>query len=180
MVHLVELFLGRLLVTGKFRLLAEDNARDREFALRILLHVADRFIDIFIQHEFLLTSDREEGEHVTAGERSDKRFLRVDMLRVAEIGRRGRGLHFVATIKSPGVIARIFLIVERRIAALPGESDFVFGHSIRIKPWPRFSTADYADQIGKADNVVGQATRLPTPPESVKICVNLWLKFLRD
>jgi len=35
----------------------------------------------------------------------------------------------MAAIEFPGVIAWILLVIERRIAALPGESDFVFGHS---------------------------------------------------
>jgi hypothetical protein len=29
------------------------------------------------------------------------------------------------------VIARILLILERRIAASPGESDFMFGHNLK-------------------------------------------------
>jgi hypothetical protein len=37
----------------------------------------------------------------------------------------------VAAIKFPSVIARIFLVLERHIAALPSESHFVFGHNFK-------------------------------------------------
>ena len=89
----------------------------------------DRFIEILVEHELLLTRNRKEGEHVAGGERSHVRFLRVDIFWIAEISRRGRSRHFVAAVKFPSVIARIFLILERRIAALPGESHCVFGHT---------------------------------------------------
>src|ERR1039458_2080405 len=103
--------------------------------------MTDGVIKVFVQNEFLLTSDREKREHVTTGERSDERFLRIDIFRVAKIGGRGRGRHFVAAVEFPSVIARILLILERRIAALPGESDFMFGHIFRDRKSTRLNSS---------------------------------------
>ena len=86
---------------------------------------------VFVEHELLFARDRKKSQHVTTRERGDKRFLRIDKLRVSEIRRRSRRLHFVSAIKFPGVIAWIFLILERRVAALPSESNFMFGHAFR-------------------------------------------------
>src|SRR5437762_1530574 len=58
-------------------------------------------------------------------------FLWIDIFRISQVRGRGRGCHFVAALKFPSVIARILLVIERRIAAFPGESHFVFGHDSR-------------------------------------------------
>jgi hypothetical protein len=129
--QLVELVGRWLFVAGEFDLRLERHAGDRHLAFRVLIHVADRVINVFVQNEFLLTGDRQEGKHVTTGERSDERFLGINIFRVAQISGRGRGRHFVAAVEFPSVIARILLILERCIAALPGESDFMFGHIFR-------------------------------------------------
>src|SRR5437762_1725330 len=39
----------------------------------------------------------------------------------------------MTTIKFPGVVARIFLVFERRVAALPSERNFVFRHAFSIE-----------------------------------------------
>ena len=130
-VHLLDVLLGRLLVAGEFELRMQLDAGDRQLALGIFLHVADGFVDVFVEHEFLLTGGGEESEHVATGERRDERFLRIDSLRVAEISGRGRGLHFVAAVEAPGVIAVVGFVFEVGRGALPGERHFVFGHAFR-------------------------------------------------
>ena len=88
--HLVELLLGRLFLAGELELRMQLHPRDRQLAVLILLHVTDGFIGVFVEQELLFAGDGEKREHVAARERSDKRFLRIDILRVAEIGRGGR------------------------------------------------------------------------------------------
>ena len=129
MVHLVELLLGRLFVAGKLKFWMQLNPRDCQFAVLIFLHVTDSIVDIFVEQELLFAGDGEEREHVAAGKRSDKRFLGVDQLRISQIRRGGRRLHFVTAVEFPGVIAVIGLILEVGCGALPGERHFVFGHS---------------------------------------------------
>ena len=68
-----------------------------------------------------------------SGKRRDKGLFRIGVRRIAEISRRGRSRHLVAAVEFPGVIARILLIFERLIAALPVERNFVFGHTVLIR-----------------------------------------------
>src|SRR5207253_8866941 len=110
-------------------LLPVRDARDRSFAFRILLRMSCAASDIFVEHELLFGRHSKEGEHVTARERRDRGFLRIVEFRISEISGRGRRLHLMATVKLPSVIARIFLVFERPIAAFPSESNFVFGHA---------------------------------------------------
>src|SRR5438552_16985897 len=70
---------------------------------------------------------------MTTRERSHECFLRIDIFRITEISWCGRSLHFMTTIKFPGVVARIFLVFERRVAALPSERNFVFRHAFSIE-----------------------------------------------
>src|SRR5690242_9510353 len=81
-----------------------------------------------IEHEFWLTGNRQECEHVTARERSYERLLGIDIRRVPKIsgGRRRRSR--MAAIEAPGMIARILLIGKVSSASLPFQSYFVFGH----------------------------------------------------
>src|SRR6266478_865724 len=123
MIHLLNLLRSRLFIAREFEPLPQRYPRNRQFALRIFLHNADRFIDIFIQYELLFARDRKERKHVTARKRCHKCLLRIDQLWVTQVSRCSRCLHFVSASKFPGVITRIFLILERLIAALPGESD---------------------------------------------------------
>jgi hypothetical protein len=64
MIHFFKLFRRRLLVSGEFRLLPEDNARDRQFAFRVFLHEPNCFIDILVKHELLFARDSEERQHM--------------------------------------------------------------------------------------------------------------------
>ena len=86
---------------------------------------------IFVEHKLLFRRDRKESQHVATRERCHKRFLRIDKLWVSQISGIGRCLHFVSAIKFPSVIAWIFLILERRVAAFPSESHFMFGHAFK-------------------------------------------------
>src|SRR5437868_3064392 len=104
------------------------NPRDRQPAFRIFFHVADCFVGVIIEHKLFFTGDREKSEHVTTGERSNESFLGIDVLRISEIGRRRSCGHGVAAVEAPGVIAWIFLINKFSAAALPSQSNFVFGH----------------------------------------------------
>jgi hypothetical protein len=65
---------------------------------------------------------------VAARERSDERFLRIDVFRIPEIGWRGGRFHLVAAVEFPGVIAIVSLVLEVGRGALPGERHFMFGH----------------------------------------------------
>ena len=114
---------------------------DCQPAFRILFHMADRLVGVFVENKLLFTCDGEKGEHVTTGEGSDKRFLGIDVGWVTKISRRCSRRHGMAAIKAPGVIARIFLINEFSAAALPTQSNFMFGH-----------TFVYAARFGTASN----------------------------
>src|ERR1700745_1578245 len=105
--------------------------RNGKSAFRIFLHVADRIVNVLIEDELLFRGYGKKSEHVAARKRCHKRFLRIDKLWVSEISGSSRCLHFVSTLKFPGVIPRIFLILERRVAAFPGESNFMFGHGFK-------------------------------------------------
>ena len=131
MMHLVEFFGARFVFAGERDLRFQGHFGDRQFAFGVLFHVADRFINIVVHDELLFTRDRQKGQHMTTRERRDKRLLGINLFWIAQIGGRSRSGHFVAAIKLPSVIARILLIIERRIAPLPGESNFVFGHVFR-------------------------------------------------
>src|SRR5205085_5012629 len=99
----------------------------------VFLHVTDGFVRVFVQNEFLFAGHGQEREHVATGERRDKRFFRIGVRGIPEIRRRGRRRHLMAAVEFPGVVARILLIFERLIAALPGERNFVFGHAVLIE-----------------------------------------------
>lgn len=129
MMHLIEFLFGWLFLAGKLELRMQLHPRDRQFAVLVLLHVADRFIDIFVEQELLFAGDGEEREHVAARERSDKRFFRIDELRVAEIRRGGGRVHLVAAVEFPGVIAVVGLVLEVGRGTLPRQRHFVFGHA---------------------------------------------------
>src|SRR5215472_4964680 len=90
--------------------------------------MADCLVLVRIEHEFLLTGNRQEREHVTARERSYESLLGIDMRRVPQISGGRRRRHRMAAIEAPGVIARIPLIGKLSSAALPFQSYFVFGH----------------------------------------------------
>lgn len=128
--HFVELLLGRLFFSGKLDLRVEIDACDCQLATFIFLQVTDCVIDIFVEKKLFLTSDREKGEHVATGERSDKCLLGIDILRVPEIGRSCGRRYFMATVEFPSVIAVVGLILEVGRGAVPGERHFVFGHSL--------------------------------------------------
>ena len=102
--------------------------RDRELAVGILLQMTNRLVFVGIDHELLLARNREEREHVTARERSDKRLLWIDVGRIAEIGRGGRRRHRMAAVEAPSVLARILLMRKLSATALPFQCYFVFGH----------------------------------------------------
>ena len=57
MIHLLEFFRCWLLVAGEFRLLVENDARDRQSAFGIFLHMTDRFINIFVNGEDIRFKD---------------------------------------------------------------------------------------------------------------------------
>ena len=144
--HFIELIRAGRFVAGPFQFRMELHFGDCHPAFGVFFHVTDCFINVFVEDELLLRCNREKREHVASGERRDECFLRIDILWIAEIDRRGSGRHFVAAIKFPGVIARIFLVLERHVAAGPGKSHFMFGHVFRISAGRKFSTADYADE----------------------------------
>lgn len=126
--HLFEFLLGRLFVTGELQFGMQFHPRDRQSAVFIFLHVTDSVIGVVIQQKFLLTSYGEESEHVTGGERSDKRFLWINIFWITEIDGGGGGGHFVAAVELPSVIAIVGLILEVGRGALPRERHFMFGH----------------------------------------------------
>jgi len=131
MIHLFDLLRGGLLVAGELQSLVQSHTRNSQLAFRIFFHMADRVVAILVEHELLFACDGKERQHVATRKRRYKRFLRIDKLWVSEISGGSRCLHFVSTVKIPSVIARIFLILERRVAAFPGESNFMFGHAFR-------------------------------------------------
>src|SRR5881398_3721838 len=95
------------------------DSRNREPALGILFHVAYRVVGVIIQDKLLLTGDREKGEHVTTGERSDESFLRIDVRRIPQRNRGSGRCHLTAAVEAPGVIARILLINKFSAATFP-------------------------------------------------------------
>src|SRR5437763_16105604 len=105
--------------------------RNRQSAFRIFFHMTDGFIDILVEHELLFGRDGKKREHLAARERRHKCFLWIDKLWITKISGRGGRLHLVTALKLPGVIARIFLILERRIAAFPAESSSGVGVVLR-------------------------------------------------
>jgi len=104
------------------------HSRNREPAFRIFFHMADGLVRIVIKDKLLFTRDREKGEHVATGKRSNEGFFGINVGRIAKISRRSRSRHGVAAVEAPSVIARIFLINKFGPAALPTQSYFVFGH----------------------------------------------------
>ncbi len=68
MVHLIELLLRRLFLTGKLEFWVQLHPGDRHLAVLILFHVADRFIHVFVENELLFAGDSEESEHMAARE----------------------------------------------------------------------------------------------------------------
>ena len=105
------------------------DARDREFAFGILLHMADGLVDVLVEEKALLTSCGQKGKHMTARERGYERFLRIDILRITQVSGRCASRHFMAAIKAPGVIAIVSFVFEIGRRALPGERHFVFRHA---------------------------------------------------
>src|SRR5205823_6127321 len=135
MMHLVQLLRTRLLLARPGNLRVQLHPRNRQSAFRIFFHVADCFVGVIIEDKLLFTCDREKGEHVTTGERSDESFFGIDVGRIAKIGRRSRCRNGVTAVEAPAVITRIFLINKFSAAALPAQIYFVFGHTVRIRRW---------------------------------------------
>src|SRR3954454_9149489 len=82
MMHFVQLFGSWLLVAGKLQFRMQLDSRDGQSSFRILLHVTDCVVTVFLEHKLLLTGNREKREHVTTGKRSNERFLWIYVLRV--------------------------------------------------------------------------------------------------
>src|SRR4030095_11403856 len=137
--------------------------RDCQPAFRILFHMADRFVRVIVENKLLFRCDGEKGEHVTTGEGSDKRFLGIDVGWVAQISRRCSRRHGMAAIKAPGMIARIFLVNEFSAAALPTQSNFMFGH-----------TFVYAARFGTASNPQPSPHKRGSQGRS---CATQWLRL---
>src|SRR6266851_9385700 len=91
--------------------------------------MANRRVLVRIEHELLLTGNRQEREHVAARECSYESLLGIDIRRIAEISRCRRSHHRMAAVEAPGMITRILLIRKLSSAALPFQSHFVFGHA---------------------------------------------------
>src|SRR5437588_12089271 len=132
--HLVQLLRARLLFARPANLRMQFDPSDGEPAFRVLLHVTDCFVSVIIQDKLLFTRDREKGEHVTTGERSDESLLGIDVGRIAQIGRRGGRGYLAATIEAPGVIARLLLINKFSSAVVATQSNLVVVHTVRIRP----------------------------------------------
>jgi hypothetical protein len=92
--------------------------------------MAHGFVDVLVEEKSLLTSRGQKGKHMAAGERGYERFLRIDILRITQVGGRCAGRHFMAAIKVPGVIAIVSFVFEIGCRALPGKRHFVFGHAL--------------------------------------------------
>ena len=67
-VHFIEFFRAGSSVPAPCDLRAQLNSSDRQLAVGVFLHMADRFVLVGIEHELLLTGNRQEREHVTARE----------------------------------------------------------------------------------------------------------------
>src|SRR5204863_1136689 len=126
--HLFELLLSRLFVTGEFQFRMQLHSRDRQPALFVFFHVTDRVVDVFVEQKFLLTSNGKEREHVTARKGSHESLFGIDVLWIAKIYWSSGGRHFMPSIEFPAVIAIISLILEVGRRALPRERHFMFGH----------------------------------------------------
>src|SRR5215813_15058523 len=68
MVHFIKLFRIGYAIPAPRELRMQLNSSDRELALGVLLHMADRMILVRVEHELLLARDRQEREHVAARE----------------------------------------------------------------------------------------------------------------
>src|SRR6266513_2028317 len=89
--HLIEFFRGRFLFSLPGDLGMQLDPSDCQPAFRILFHMADRLVGVFVENKLLFTCDGEKGEHVTTGEGSDKRFLGIDVGWITKISRRCSG-----------------------------------------------------------------------------------------
>src|ERR1700719_2069757 len=67
-VHLVELFCSGFSVSTPRNLRAKLDASDGHLAFGIFFHVANRLVLVGIEHELLLTRNRQKREHMTARE----------------------------------------------------------------------------------------------------------------
>src|SRR6516165_8726149 len=126
--HLIEFFCTGFSVAAPRDLRAKLNSSDRQLAVSVFLHMADCLVLVRIEHELLLTGNRQEREHVTARECSYESLLGIDIRRVPQISGGRRRRHRMPAIEAPGMIARIPLIGKLSSAALPFQSYFVFGH----------------------------------------------------
>src|SRR5262245_16934734 len=95
--------------------------------------MTDCFVLVRIEHELLLTGNRQEREHVTARECSYESLLGIYIRRVPQISGGRRRRHRMTAIEAPGMIARILLIGKLSSAALPLQSYFVFGHPFNME-----------------------------------------------
>ncbi len=96
------------------------------FSLR---EMANSMVGVGINDESTHRGDREEGQHVTTGQRGGKGFFRVGAIRISEVVWRCRGTKGLFTSrKGPLMSSRILFVAESLIAAFPFESGFVFAH----------------------------------------------------
>src|SRR5262245_36370414 len=70
-----------------------------------------------VKHELLPARNRQEGNHVAAGERSDERLLGIDIGRIAEIGRSRRRRQHMIAVEAPSMVTRVLLIAKFGAAA---------------------------------------------------------------
>src|SRR6266545_1095792 len=102
--------------------------------------MANRRVLVRIEHELLLTGNRQEREHVAARECGYESLLGIDIRRIAEISRGRRRHHHMAAVEAPSMITRILLIRKLSSAALPFQGHFVFGHAVLWRVRKRTAT----------------------------------------
>src|SRR5262249_61292584 len=108
------------------------STSDSHLAIGVFHNLPNRLVLVGIEHELLLTGNRQKREHMAASQCSYESLFGINIRRVAEISGGRRARHCMAAIEVPSMIARILLIRKLSSAALPFQSYFVFVHDSYI------------------------------------------------
>ena len=128
-VELGDVFGGRLLVAGKGDRWIHDHFREPGFSVVALFEIAGRVVFVAVDDVPAHGSDREEGEHVAAGERGGECLLGIGAVGVAQVGRCGGGAETLSAAgKLPGVLAGEFFVAESAFTTLPCQGRVMLAH----------------------------------------------------
>src|SRR5215218_7269235 len=135
--HVGDLLRYGNLVAREFDSWVQGDPGHEKLAVLVLGHDPERLVLVGIDDEALLGGNRQEGQHVAAGDGRHEGLFRIDGIlpreRQRHDGRRCGARHFDAAIEAPGVAAAVAVVGEGLVrSAHPANCCLVFVRHCRV------------------------------------------------